>query len=82
MQKIFSLSEIGAYDVSHDLVSFDIFDTLVYRRYLEVNEVHDLASAYALSLLGQFGKENPGALTLTRYDITNMMRSAAHERIE
>ncbi|MFT8522111.1 glycosyltransferase [Gluconobacter oxydans] len=82
MQKIFSLSEIGASDVSHDLVSFDIFDTLVYRRYLEVNEVHDLASAYALSLLGQFGKENPGALTLTRYDITNVMKAAAHERIE
>ncbi|MBS1067934.1 glycosyltransferase [Gluconobacter cerinus] len=82
MQKIFSLSEIDASDVSHSLISFDIFDTLVYRRYLEVNEVHDLTSAYALSLLGQFGKENPGALTLTRYDITNVMKAAAHERVE
>lgn len=82
MPKISSLSEISTYDIDQKIISFDVFDTLVYRRYLRVNEVHDLTSAYALSLLGQFGKENPGDLTLTRYNITNVMKTAAHDRVE
>lgn len=82
MTTISRLCEIETLEIEQNLVSFDVFDTLVYRRYLNVNEVHDLASAFALSLLGQFGKEAPGALTLTRYATTDAMKTAAHVRIE
>jgi HAD superfamily hydrolase (TIGR01549 family) len=82
MVTISSLSEIRHLDIEQDLVSFDVFDTLVYRRYLEVNEVHDLVSAFALSVLGKFGSELPGDLTLTRYATTNTLKASAQKRVE
>lgn len=82
MTTVSSLSEIRHLDVEQMFVSFDVFDTLVYRRYLQVNEVHDLVSAFALSLFGRFGQENPGDLTLTRYAASEALKCAPHARVE
>lgn len=82
MTTVSSLSEIRHLDVAQTFVSFDIFDTLVYRRYLQVNEVHDLVSAFALSLLGRFGQENPGDLTLTRYAVSDALKCSPHACVE
>ena len=82
MANISSLTELCNLSIEADLISFDVFDTLLYRRFLKVNEVHDLASAYALSLTGRLNKMKPGDLTLTRSVITNNLKASPHQICE
>lgn len=58
------LSSIDVKSISEPIVSFDLFDTLLRRKYLAVNEVHDTVSAYLLARLGKARDLTPGQLTL------------------
>ncbi|CAO4177846.1 HAD-IA family hydrolase [Methylorubrum extorquens] len=77
-----SLSEIGAERVKEPIVSFDLFDTLIRRKYLAVNEVHDTVSAYFLARLGRRDSVKPGELTLSRYNTGNFLKMSPHARLE
>ncbi|RVU19137.1 HAD-IA family hydrolase [Methylobacterium oryzihabitans] len=77
-----ALSEISRLAIEQPIVSFDIFDTLVRRRFLAVNEVHDTVSAYLLGRLGRFGTVGPGRLTLARYNTGNFLKTSPHLAIE
>ncbi|MFE1601955.1 glycosyltransferase [Methylobacterium sp. ID0610] len=63
-------------------MSLDLFDTVIKRKYLAVNEVHDTVSAYLLARLGQYGTQSPGHLTLTRYNIGNFLKMSPHAAME
>lgn len=82
MANISSLTELLNININEELISFDVFDTLLYRRFLKVNEVHDLTSAYALSLTGRLNKMIPGDLTLTRSVITDNLKASPHHLCE
>ncbi|CAO4179998.1 Glycosyltransferase [Methylorubrum aminovorans] len=77
-----SLSEINAERVEEPIVSFDLFDTLIRRKYLAVNEVHDTVSAYLLARLGRSDNAKPGDLTLARYNTGNFLKMSPHTRLE
>jgi FMN phosphatase YigB (HAD superfamily)/glycosyltransferase involved in cell wall biosynthesis/tetratricopeptide (TPR) repeat protein len=77
-----SLREIDVDTISTTQITFDLFDTLIYRKLLQVNEVHDLVSAYALSLMGRIDTYTPGALTLERYHITNLLKTGPSNAVE
>lgn len=64
------------------VVSFDLFDTLIKRKHLAVNEIHDTVSAYLLARLGRSASTTPGKLTLTRYNITSFLKTSPHTRME
>ncbi|MBD9511394.1 glycosyltransferase [Ensifer sp. ENS10] len=81
-KSVCSLREINISSVKTSIITFDIFDTLIFRRRLNVNEVHDLSSAYALSVVGQLGRMSPGELTLTRYHISNILKTGPVSALE
>lgn len=75
MSSIKFISDFHSYCAAHSHVSFDLFDTLIRRRFLKVNEVHDTVSAYALSLIGQRHDNSPFDLTLLRYRTTDALKT-------
>jgi HAD superfamily hydrolase (TIGR01549 family) len=74
MSSINLISDFYPYCSSHSHVSFDLFDTLLRRKYLKVNEVHDTVSTYALSLLGRRHDSSPFDLTLLRYRMGDALK--------
>lgn len=44
---------------NQDFSSFDLFDTVIGRRFITVHQVHDCASAYAVALFGQRERVQP-----------------------
>ncbi|WP_084498577.1 HAD-IA family hydrolase [Sphingobium sp. HDIP04] len=74
MNKIDAISDAYPYCSSNPYISFDLFDTLIRRRYLKVNEVHDTVSAYALALLGRREASSPFDLTLLRYRLSDALK--------
>ncbi|MEN3211536.1 HAD-IA family hydrolase [Methylorubrum populi] len=76
------LSSIDVKSISEPIVSFDLFDTLLRRKYLAVNEVHDTVSAYLLARLGKARDLTPGQLTLTRYNTGNFLKTSPHVDME
>lgn len=81
-KRLGSLSALSPEDINAQVVSLDLFDTLVKRKYLAVNEVHDTVSAYVLARLGRCGSLTPGQLTLTRYNIGNFLKMSPHAVLE
>lgn len=77
-----SLSEIDVERVKEPIVSFDLFDTLIRRKYLAVNEVHDTVSAFLLARLGRSNNVKPGELTLSRYNTGNFLKMSPHACLE
>lgn len=75
MTKIGWVSDFYSYCHEKKFVSFDLFDTLIKRRLLKVNEVHDTVSAYALALVSRRHEESPHDLTLVRYRISDALKS-------
>jgi HAD superfamily hydrolase (TIGR01549 family) len=75
MNKITEIGDLVNYCSNTPSVSFDLFDTLIRRRFLRANEVHDTASAYALALTGRRRDSSPFDLTLLRYRISDAMKS-------
>lgn len=74
MNRICSLADFYSYVDRHPYVSFDLFDTLICRRLLKVNEVHDTVSAYVLTQIGKRRTNNPFDLTLLRYRMTDLLK--------
>ena len=64
--------------LSRPVVTFDLFDTLLRRRYIAVNEVHDTVSAFVLAQMGRFASDTPGAMTLGRYRTTDYLKASPH----
>lgn len=77
-----SLSEIDPEHIKEPIVSFDLFDTLIRRKYLAVNEVHDTVSAYLLARAGRRNTAKPGELTLARYNTGNFLKMSPHAGLE
>jgi glycosyltransferase involved in cell wall biosynthesis/FMN phosphatase YigB (HAD superfamily)/tetratricopeptide (TPR) repeat protein len=77
-----SLTGIDAKYIEQPIVSFDLFDTLIRRKYLAVNEVHDTVSAYLLARLGRIDTIKPGEITLSRYNTGNFLKMSPHARLE
>ncbi|MCW5120884.1 glycosyltransferase [Burkholderia cenocepacia] len=75
MEKISSIGDFYLYCSNYSHVSFDVFDTLIRRRLLKVNEVHDTVSAYALALVGRRKDSSPFDLTLLRYRMSDSLKS-------
>lgn len=75
MGKINSIGDFYLYCSDYSHVSFDLFDTLIRRRLLKVNEVHDTVSAYALALVGRRKESSPFDLTLLRYRMSDSLKS-------
>jgi HAD superfamily hydrolase (TIGR01549 family) len=75
MEKINSIGDFYLYCSNYSHVSFDVFDTLIRRRLLKVNEVHDTVSAYALALVGRRKDSRPFDLTLLRYRMSDSLKS-------
>ncbi|MGI4731974.1 MAG: HAD-IA family hydrolase [Janthinobacterium lividum] len=76
MHKISSIGDLSNYIGRHVCISFDLFDTLICRRYLKVNEVHDTVSAFALAQIGRFRTGNPFDLTLLRYKMSDVLKTS------
>jgi len=75
MISISSIFDFYAHCAAQSHISFDLFDTLIRRRFLKVNEVHDMVSAYALSLVGRRHDSSPFDLTLLRYRMSDALKS-------
>jgi len=82
MDRIVELQHAVKLVTDSEIISFDLFDTLLKRQFLAVNEVHDTVSAYALSLLGRFGVDQPGQLTLARHTTTDFLKASPHKQIQ
>lgn len=82
VQTIGSLARITPGEIPEKIVSFDLFDTLIKRRYLAVNEVHDTVSAYLLARLGKARDISPGHITLARYNTGNFLKTSPHVNME
>ncbi|MCE2565400.1 glycosyltransferase [Komagataeibacter sp. FNDCF1] len=82
MDKVKSLSDIAISDIASETVSFDLFDTLIYRKYLSVFQVHDLASAYALTQVGRYQTDSIADLTQRRYAATDMLKLGEGDPVE
>ncbi|KAB8123966.1 glycosyltransferase [Komagataeibacter medellinensis] len=52
---------------TENIVTFDIFDTLLYRRYLNIEQVVSLVSAYALSVWGKAEQEDLACISNMRW---------------
>lgn len=76
MHRISSVGDLANYTGRHTVVSFDLFDTLIRRRLLKVNEVHDTVSAYTLVQIGRFRSGNPFDLTLLRYKMSDVLKTS------
>jgi HAD superfamily hydrolase (TIGR01549 family) len=77
MQRVSSVGDLSNYTGRHACISFDLFDTLIRRRLLKVNEVHDTVSAYALAQTGRFRAGNPFDLTLLRYKMSDVLKTSS-----
>ncbi len=75
INKIVSIGDFHSHAKKKSHVSFDLFDTILRRRYLKVNEVHDTVSAFILSRLGLLNKHSPMDFTLLRYRMSDAMKS-------
>ena len=82
MGRINSISDLRHYVGGNDYVSFDLFDTLIKRQYLRVNEVHDTVSAYVLAQIGQMHQRKPGDLTSLRYRMCTALKGAGDGAIQ
>jgi HAD superfamily hydrolase (TIGR01549 family) len=67
MAKIDAISEFLNHAAGYKYVSFDLFDTLIKRRYLTVYEIHQTAGMYAQALLGRHGARTPEEMASARY---------------
>ena len=76
MNRVGSIGDVYNYVGGYKWVSFDLFDTLLYRHLLKVNEVHDTVSAYVLTQVGKRRTGSPFDLTLLRYRMTNVLKVA------
>lgn len=76
MHRISSVGDLSNYTGRHACISFDLFDTLIRRRLLKVNEVHDTVSAYALAQTGRFRTGSPFDLTLLRYKMSDVLKTS------
>ena len=55
MDRICSIGDFYPYAADFEYVSFDLFDTIIKRRFLRANEVHDTVSVYAQTLMSANG---------------------------
>lgn len=76
MEKISAISDFHRYADHKEYVSFDLFDTLIKRKFLKTNEVHDTVSAYALTLIGRRRERSPFDLTLLRYRMSDALKAS------
>lgn len=76
MNRISKIADFAAFASKYDYVSFDLFDTLIRRRFLGVHQVHDTASAYALALLGRHSPKAVSDMTALRYRMGGALKSA------
>ncbi|CAD7341459.1 HAD-IA family hydrolase [Sphingomonadales bacterium 56] len=82
MEKIGAIGDF--YDHAHNsrYISFDLFDTLIRRKFLAVNEVHDLVSAYALTLMGLRSRYRPQDVTMLRYRMATALKGRTDIEIQ
>lgn len=74
VERINKLKKIKQISKRNQYISFDLFDTLIRRKHINVFEVHDTVSSYALSITGLREGESPSNLTLTRYNTCSFLK--------
>lgn len=82
MSRIERIGDFYSFTSNYKFISFDLFDTVIRRRFLNVHQVHDCASAYALALLGQRGNISASDLTSMRYRMGAALKAAPELSIE
>ena len=76
MDRVNRVADFYHYAVHKDYISFDLFDTLIRRRFLDVGEVHDTVSAFALTQIHQRRQRSPSDLTQLRYRMSNAFKAS------
>jgi HAD superfamily hydrolase (TIGR01549 family) len=82
MKRILRIADFSAFADKYEHVSFDLFDTLIRRRFLGVHQVHDTVSAYALALLGLHSPKAVSDMTALRYRMGAALKSAPGRSIQ
>lgn len=76
MKRINSLSDAAELARGHDVVSFDIFDTLLRRKEMQLAQVHDLASRWLLPYVPRHIMGDAGAVMFYRQHTCNILRDS------
>lgn len=82
MAKIAAIGDFHNYAREYGFVSFDLFDTLIKRKYLHVYEVHQAAGMYAQALLGRHGERSAEEMASLRYQTAAALQAASEPRIQ
>ncbi|UGB27199.1 HAD-IA family hydrolase [Methylorubrum sp. B1-46] len=82
MVRIGTIADFRNYAEPYRHVSFDLFDTLIRRRFLGVGEVHDTVSAYAQALIGRRHERPPSEITSLRYAMGRVLKGSVEQVIQ
>ena len=82
MRKITRIGDLINLSNKKKYISFDLFDTLIRRRFIQANEVHDTVSAYVLAQIGHRRNRSPFEMTLLRYRVTDSLKSSSERSIQ
>lgn len=82
MFKISRIKDFQDHTDRFDYVSFDLFDTLIKRKYLSVYEVHQAAGMYAQALLGYQGERSPEEMASLRYEAATELKDSTGSEIQ
>ena len=74
MSVMTDFSDLISNPPSQNIVTFDVFDTLIYRRYLKFDQVVSLVSAYALSVWGKAEREDLDSVSNMRWTTSGTMK--------
>jgi glycosyltransferase involved in cell wall biosynthesis/FMN phosphatase YigB (HAD superfamily)/tetratricopeptide (TPR) repeat protein len=75
MDRITSIADFYSYAAEFDYVSFDLFDTILKRRFLSANQVHDTVSVYLHGLIGKQVLHPATELTALRWAAGSALKS-------
>ncbi|MFC3173276.1 HAD-IA family hydrolase [Novosphingobium bradum] len=82
MAKIAAIGDFRHHAGDYRYVSFDLFDTLIKRRFLHVYDVHQAAGMYAQTLLGQHGERSPEEMASLRYRAGTALKESSERPIQ
>lgn len=82
MDKISAIGDFRHHVRETPYISFDLFDTLIKRRFIHANEVHDTVSVHALAQIGLRRERNPFDLTLLRYRTSDALKASGTQVIQ
>ncbi len=82
MVKISAIGDFHDHAHAYQYVSFDLFDTLIRRRFLSVHEVHDTVSAFSQALVGRRHERAASEITSLRYAMGTALKASVETVIQ